>query len=370
MQPFYLYKPWMIFLLIFIIDKIFLLPAVKKQVLPWKKIEPAIYESREELFQILLNQSPADLSLKKKTGLILGTSRSGWFSRDRIKQSIPNGEVWNFSAPLAGPAWHYYWLNRILEKKITISWVIMEADPILFANESLDYSLSYSFDSRFIISHLAIFSAHQNGFSMVEIEEYFLKQSFALYKYPLNLSSIYENQKEILLPGENGSIKGLDLQKIYLNLINDSNYNQHGSLGNPFQLQVTPENLQKDAVQAFNRMGMQNFVPSSIQRYFFKLILSTLAQRKIPIILFRPPMSKELDRLLTENPATSAFLMKIKDDIADIRQKFTGAKIIYLDLQNNSKLKCKSFTDSHHLSGVCYDEMTDLITHELQLQAP
>src|SRR5690606_11083510 len=119
----------------------------------------------------------------EEIALVLGSSRSGEFSYKDIKKEFSNTVTYNFSAPLAGPAFHYYWLERIVSIHPNLKFVILEIDPIMFSRNSLTYTLNYSLDHQFVwdnsgflpIRYSDPWKSESNGFNWDEVETFLNK---------------------------------------------------------------------------------------------------------------------------------------------------------------------------------------------------
>ena len=359
MKNLFVYKPLLIFLLLFLLDKIFLFPPVNRIILPWKKFEPAIYASREDLFAILKihhneNKHP-------HTGLILGSSRSAWFSAAEIEKQRPFSRSYNFSAPLANPAWHYFWLERILQAKIKPSFVILEADFLLFSEVSSRMPLSYSFDPGFMLSHIAM--ADNGGFSTVELEMYFAKNLFALYRYPLDISSVRGNLKKspFLEKGKIVYYPAWHYHDILHELITDANRNRYGSIVTPFHTVMQPQDDEKESDKAFSHLLLDRFHATASQIYFFNKLLHRLAQENIPVFLYKPPMSPGFNKKLQQNRKIQEFDKKLNGYVSTVKAEYPQARIFYSDLNEKGSMQCQQFNDPYHITGNCFAEMTRII---------
>lgn len=123
----------------------------------------------------------------KQIGLILGSSRSGEFDSDMLESFFPNTNSFNFAAPFGPPSFQAYWLERTLNSKLPLRYVLIEVDPLLFSQSAIDYSLNGSYDNAYVLSQIDLYRAKNknpwassaNGFSTDEVEVYFLKKLFA-----------------------------------------------------------------------------------------------------------------------------------------------------------------------------------------------
>ena len=358
----HIYKPLYLILLLFFLDKLFLIPVVQKYTVSWKMFEPEIYRSRKDLFEKLQQQH---FSADNKTGIILGSSRSAWFDNNKIREIIPNSTTYNFSAPLGGPAWYYYWLQKILLAGIPVSFVIIEADAILFTEESLRYQLTYSFDPEYIIKNtdfIELDKFSKTGFAFQESELYFEKYLFALFNYPFDFRAIRENFSEIAIPDSQSGIKyirGYELKDIYKKLVEDAVKNRFGSIGNPYQVEMNSKELEADIHNTVSRLGLTDFKAAETQVYYYNKLLKLLAEKNIKSVVFRPPATEEFRRTIEQNTRLSRFH-------DTIYTKIPGDKVSFVDPMKDKNYHCSNFTDSYHISGSCFPVFTQIIIKELQ----
>ncbi|MEQ9365684.1 MAG: DUF1574 family protein, partial [Leptospirales bacterium] len=201
----FLWLPVLGFAALFLLDKLFFLPAVTDHTVHWQKIEPAFYESRRLLFEQLKQEYPERAARGQKLGLILGTSRAGEFEQDNIADLIPGSYTYNFSAPFSSPVFYAYWIDRILEAGMEPAFVIFETDPVVLTDAAMEFTMQYSLDWRFVWNHTELFrrvppdpwDAEGAGFSYDQAESYAANALFGLHKYPIKVDSIAANNKEL-----------------------------------------------------------------------------------------------------------------------------------------------------------------------------
>ena len=366
--------PLLFCMLFFALDKIFLTPAVLEHTLLWKKIEPPFYQSREWLFEQLQEEYPRRTRQGEKLGLILGTSRSAEFNTDHIAQIRKNTYTYNFSAPLACPSFHYYWLDRILAADIRPSFVILETGPILFSPNAVDFSLSYAYDFPFVLTHTDLYrtvprnvwNITGRGFSFDEAEVFFLKNLFATYKYPPDLAAIRENNKEIVLPAAQGFdvTTGREFKRHMLDNIRQANRRFLGGIPNPLSFTVPPEQMEADA-ENLVRLHLQNPDPSPTQALFFKKTLARLALAGIPGIVYWPVTSDAFRNKLTEKGLLQNMQKHIRRELDTLRTNHPNTHLKLADPHLDKQMDCRVFDDAHHLNGICFDQLAQTLLHHL-----
>lgn len=373
----YLFWPLVLFCGLFLIDKLFLLDMVKRYTIPWNKIEPMMYESRTDLFEQLKNHYPKMQKNGQRPGLILGTSRSAEFSSDEIAKHMPESVTYNFSAPLASPSFHYYWLQEILNAGIKPAFVIAEADPILFSRTAVNYSLSYSYDLKFMLTHTEpyreippdIWDIEGRGFSVDETDTFLLKRMFALYRFPAKLPVIEENADSMAMPEEGRlTIKPRyafknEMQK-QIQIANETRY---GGIPNPALFEVPEERMEADARNMMN-LHLSNRKPAATQVLFLKKTIALCAKEGIPLVVYWPVASRPLRKMLEESGLSSLHRKGIQKTIhnSKARDSYKGSPVVFSDPDSDSPLQCRSFVDSNHLSGGCYPELTKVILENLK----
>ncbi|TGN08395.1 DUF1574 domain-containing protein [Leptospira ilyithenensis] len=366
-QPF-LFYPLLVCLILFGIDKFFFFPVVVENTHSWKKIERSFYELKEDLYQVLLEENKKDPT--KKIGLIFGSSRSGEFDSDQIKKFVPNTNSFNFAAPLGPPSFQYYWLQRMLEEKLPISYVMVEIDPILFTRSSIDYSLNGSYDMGFVMEHLDFYRSKSadpwktdaDGFSVDEVETYFLKKLFALYKYPLDPSAIKANNKEIevgFIPVAGLGITGKEHKRGYLDKIKLANRIKFGALPNEIKFANADFFLEKDAENIYNQY-LKNYQLASTQIYFFKKIVQIMEGKNIPIVFYYPVVAEPLRRRMEESGIWKDFHRETFSIIRTLDSKPNSPYFI-IDPVSDNRWTCKDFVDSLHLSGACFSNLLPIL---------
>lgn len=360
--------PLFLSLSLFLLDKIFFLPVIVENTYSWKKIERKFYELKEDLFEVLLEERRKNPS--KQIGLILGSSRSGEFDSDMLESFFPNTNSFNFAAPFGPPSFQAYWLERSLSANLPLRYVLIEVDPLLFSQSSIDYSLNGSYDNEYVLKQLDLYRsrnknpwlADAKGFSMDEVEVYFLKKLFALYKYPLDPTAIKANNKEIevgFFPGMSVGITGKDHKRNYIDKIKHVNRVKFGALPNEIKFANMDIFLEKDAEAMYNQyLRGQSLAPTQI--YFFKKMLGLLKGTGIPVIIYFPAVSDALRRKMSTDGLLEGFNLEIKKAVNEANQ-VPNSKFSVVDPNIDPRWVCKDFVDSLHLSGACFPNLLPIL---------
>ncbi|NCN10020.1 MAG: DUF1574 domain-containing protein [Leptospira sp.] len=363
------FLPILLAMFLFSFDKIFSLEIVKKYTIPWKKIEILFYESKDDLFQVLKTNYPKHKTNNENIALVLGSSRSGEFAYKDIQKVFKQTAAYNFSAPLAGPIFHYYWLEKI-SNEIPLEFVILEADPIMFSKNSLKYTLNYSLDYEFVFKNsnflprkeLNPMSAEGKGMSWDEVETWLNKNLFYVYKYPPDPNSIKDNNKEAMWiqDGNLTMVKGYDYKLNFHETVMKANRIEYGAIPNQIFHQGDESFIEKDARNMSKIYFGNKFIPSTTQILFFKKILKLLSDKNIPVIIYWPIVAQPLRDDMEERGLVDQYKNFISKEIDLLKTQNSNFKSYLVDPQNSSKLKCRAFVDSVHLSGACYQELFSL----------
>jgi hypothetical protein len=363
----YLWVPIILCLALFFVDKLFGLQWVRQYTISWKKIEIIFYESKDELFEIFKENLPIHQKEGLKPGIILGSSRSGEFAPKDIQKEFPGIAPYNFSAPLAGPAFHYYWLKKVMSVSPDLGLVILEADPIMFSKSSLTYTLNYALDLSFVWENSDFFPerfsdpwvTEKKGFSWDEAETWFTKNLFMSYRYPPDPGAIKDNGKETFIQIDKTIIpvKGSAYKDKFKESVSEANRLAWGAVPNQIMHNADPKFLERDAKNMANTYFGQSFQPSATQIKFFEKILESLAERNIPVILYWPLVAEPLRIEMKERGLIEEYRKRIEELLGRIQNKYPDFQYEFLDPHEEKSLTCRAFVDSIHLSGACYPEL-------------
>lgn len=357
--------PVFLLLCVLVADKFFSLPWVVENTYPYKKIERSFYESKRELFTIWKDSFKVEPNFKY--GVMLGSSRSGEFDSDLIEEIYPGTKTFNFSAPLAPPSFYYYWLKELLNSGNKVSYVILEADPILFTKSAIKYSLDGSYDTEFVIKHTNWlgnskgdpWKASSGGFSSEEAETYLLKRLFALYKNPVDVKNIVANNSElkaafldIVIPG----FKGKDQKAKTVQAIQEANKIKLGAFPNDLHFTNQSFFLEVDSENIFN-LYLKGFKYSPTQVYFFKETLRLLVSEKIPTVIYFPVSAEPLRKRYIE----SGLLKSFKSELSQSVKEIANDSILVVDPYETDQWTCRDFFDSVHLSGKCFPDILPIL---------
>ncbi len=372
-QSRFLWIPPLFLLLVFALDKVLLLPAVRDHTQLYKRIEPPFYESRYDLFEQLRLDYHARSARGESLGVIFGTSRAGEFNAADIARNRLGTYTYNFSAPFASPSFHYYWHHRIRRAGMKLRLAIIEVDPLLFSQQSVKYSLSYSYDPAFVWNNIdwsrgrlanprdiaAVFALPGSGFSFDEAETYFLKQAFAAYKYPPSLTALRENTELNPFLGRTGN----QFRDWIRSKIAEANRVNLGGIPNPLVHQASPEMIERQAAQDAATY-LHDYQPAPTQVIFFRRLLRELAEQGTQVVLYWPMAPAPYRRAMVERGLVRSLGAAIEGEINRVTARNPGSSVRLVDLNDDRRMDCRFFLDSHHLSGRCYPLLTRLLLQD------
>lgn len=325
--------------------------------IPWKSIEPAMYGSREWLLDRVKEESKGE-----GIGILLGSSRSAAF--DMIDWENRSGlRFYNFSAPLATPSYAAYWLERLEREKIPVQQLVVEIDPILLTPQASAFPLDYGYDSFFVLHHGGLPSPFPSGrvlFSSSQVNRYLLQRIFPIYRTPPNLAILYGNLKTIEINGDGKIIKtnGLGFQQWLENVLRtEVNGHLRGSIPALPGVYPVAFDLDRDTDGTIERFGLDQFSPSPGQIESVRWILQYSATKRIPLIVFIPPvyprLQSVLDRLQIEGKSFPAWL---KDKI---ELENPGTHLVQPSI--NQSFNCHHYKDSMHIQESCFSHVSELL---------
>lgn len=371
-----LFAPLLLLALVFALDKVFLMPEVRDFFQPWQKIEPPLYASRYDLYDLYRESYAKDKKEGRKIGIVFGSSRSAEFDTDAIARTVPGSRTYNFSAPFACPAFHYFWLDRMVRDGVVPDYALIEADLILFNERAVEFSLGYAYDARFVLRNTDFFGprTRARGFSTDEAETFFLKRMFALYRYPPDFSAPGKNSETVFVPGPDGSItprQASEFREFLITSMSTINRVKLGGIPNLLSTQLPPDRMKKDA-ENLAQIHLAGYRLSSTQTAFFRRMLADLADHSSKIIIYKPVVSPEFQAEYRATAASHTPNGRAVAAAAGEIETIIREESARLDPQGRlirtvhpEGMKCRIFVDSVHLSGKCFPELEQILFSDL-----
>ncbi|MEQ9364528.1 MAG: DUF1574 family protein [Leptospirales bacterium] len=344
---------------LFIVDKVFFLTPVRRATEHWSRLEDYFYGSRERLFR-LLQQEAAEVGSAADVVLIYGSSRSAPFPVKLFAAEFPGARLYNFSAPSAAPSYYHYWNSRIRrEVGPRVRLALIEIDAGLFTYEALQPSLAYSYDAEFIIKYLD-WRGTGAGFSLSNAESFFARRMFALLKYPLVAEHIIENQRELRYVERGREIvtSQLAIKDRLFAMMAESFEALRGGIPYPVPRTYDPEELADHAKEAAKRYRGDSATRAS-QLFFMRSLLEDLARDGAPVLIYWPIVADPLrEHLLRAGGGNADLKSAVEAELAALRERYPEAPMRLIDLNDSAQVRCREFSDSYHLAGRCFDDLT------------
>ena len=357
-----LWIPLIFALSLFAIDKIFFLGPVRRATQHWSKLEDYFYGSRERLFRLLAREEAARATDPGADGVVLlfGSSRSAPFPVAGFAREFPRARFYNFSAPGAVPSYYYYWHSRIRQDFAPrIQLAVIEIDAGLFTRSALQPSLAYSYDPAFVLKHLD-WGGDGAGFSFDSAETFFARQYFAFLKYPLRAGDILENQRVLRFVHEGRPVvtTQLALKDKLFAMMDASFENLRGGVPYPVEHALGPDALLEHARDAASRYPGDERTRKS-QMYFLGKLLEELARDRVPVLIYWPVVARPLRERLEAAGLVREWQEELRARLTTLERDYPGARLRLIDVYEGPyRLECREFSDSYHLAGACFDELT------------
>ncbi len=338
-QKKFLFYPVILFLGIYFFDKLFGLEFFRN--FTESRPEFTFYDCKKKLLNQLENfhKNRKD----EKLLVLFGTSHMGEFSKDYIQKKNPNLITYNFSAPMATPSYLLFNLTEILKSGIKIDYAILEIIPETTKEEANEYALKFSYNYKFIFKYW-------NFFSRSELETFFISSELSMFRFPVKLPVVFDRIK---------NEKSRIMRELFLNKVDEAVEKNFGGIPNLFSYEPSDEALKKDS-EIFYKTQYFNFKESETQVKSIEEFIRLANENQIKLYIYRPLLSKPYQDLLNQNKNYTAF-------VENKKKYFESKQIPIIDLSNYlDKIQCKKFLDPHHLSGACYNEITNYVLDKLK----
>lgn len=331
-RPFLVY-PCILFLLIFTIDKVFLLPIFHEEFL--QAGNSVFYHQRK----VLRERLSKDEKLKEtKLALVFGDSRSYPYSEIGIpEKERKDWSLYNFSGPQGIPMYSYISLKRILDSGIKPNLVILSLSPEAFDDTkgfigSPFLRMGCDSECRDIV---------WNDIPLKNKWEYVLDKLFAIRSVELNLSLFFSRLKS----GKMKEYKALYNQEFQLVNYSKGEYLMYATTANPV------EKLKKDTARV-TALYMRSFTLGESQFPYVKKLIDLANENGFQLMVVWPKVYGEYYKFYEKYDIANIWWAKI---IGGHTQK----NVTFLNM--NEKNSCDLFNDASHQSVFCFVEQMDLI---------
>ena len=334
---FFLYKPILFFFILFLFDKIFLLPFFKNKFV--QDGNSIYYKHRELLVKKLANRKD-----NKKLITIFGDSRAYAYSELAFKgDKKEKYTVYNFSSPQAVTAYSTYIFEKILKNNIKPELLIFIISPEgfddnkeIFHSPFVRLGSDKDFNEKYF-SHFP-FSAKKDYYLDELVQFRKLEFDYKLFlervsKLKFSEYSIDTNTKLPLLDVSNGS------QLAYMSFVNDI------------------QKLEKDSLRIKNIYLGNNFQIHDTSFYFVEEFLKLSQENKIQSYIIWPRVYKSYRNYYDSYHLESKFGERLKE----LTKKYNQTYFNF-----NESPECDTFYDASHQSVLCFDKNLNYLVDEYE----
>ncbi len=377
----FLLYPILFIAVLFVLDKIFLLPEVRDNF-----IQPGgmiYYRQREEQLATLRTFACRE-DRKERLVAVLGDSRSFALGQDMIPRDRRDEfAIFNFSGPQAMPVYHHYLAEKMLVGNCRPDVLLMGIAPDAMNHNSpvfVDPNLNFGVDRAFIERHRAlipddVYASYENtrrfalaglGLSVGEFFER-LEGSLAAeqtdFGMEINLlektigSDNEDSARRQLLEGIlRSNLKNLTLyrfansqHRLVLDATRGAQYAWFGVMEDAELRKET------DRLRDFY---LSRFLASPEQLYFYEQTLALARRSGVQVLVFWPRVNPHLIEAYRGEPRIGTLWSEM-DRIARLH----GAKTI--DLNGDERAACSEYYDASHLSISCFPVITEFLLNQL-----
>lgn len=301
------------------------------------RIEFSFYDEKKNLLTQIKKYN-SERTKDDSLLVLFGTSHMGEFSTQYISKKIKGLTTYNFSAPMASPSFLYYWFQKLHSEKIHIDYAVLEIVPEMFTDNANNYALKFSYDWNFMFRH-------RDFFTLKDLESFAVANLFDSIRFPFHGMTAIERIKS------SGTTNQLEFLQSMVHLATVKN---NGGIPNPILHEVPETYLERESKDYFKK-NFTNFKTSTTQDKFYSEFLKFASENNIKVLVYKPLVSPYLQAILNSE--------KFYSDWENEKYKIADTyKMRILNLSEKEKnIQCKKFVDVHHLSGGCYNEVTDIL---------
>ncbi len=333
------YFPVILFLFIFIFDKIFLIKKI--QLLTQKDATFLYYQYKPILLQQLKESFDNN---KYKNLVIIGSSRLMFVDYKEFKNQYKDWDLFNFSVPVNSPAYYLYIIDKIVKYNIKPDLIILESDPYQFNEYSPGFkksNLPYTFDLNFVIRNFHLFERE-------EVSDFLGYVLFAGKRYPPDLAVLWQR-----LSNPNDKL----IQLFYLT---DEFQKENRGCGlSPIPLQEWYlRDLSEIEISSLGTKDWlyKNYKESKRQKEFFRLAIQKLKDQRINFIVIKPQLSPIMEEMLQKDTTIQKAYQDWELFLMNLLSNYP-----FIDFSKSEDFYCNTFVDGSHMSKECYDPMLEKI---------
>lgn len=355
--------PFVIFIFIFGVDKLFYIPEVRNLFVRNNynfydmifKFEDSFYDYHLEKWK---KKGLNEKEIFENTIVFLGTSRSETFREFSDKDIINNPYVKNKERVLqkpviahflrAGTVFHIYQLFQHVIDKYPGDVVFALEVNYGGLNENSYIRQKKDAENLKWSSFLEIYPYLSNR----QILSFITSRLFVLNLYNVSFSKPFQKNKDQTPEDMINSLFVIVQQIVNKNVDAQSGFIFEG-IKEGFETNEEKENYRKFIDNFMNTLYF-NFKVSTTDDLLFKKIIKDARDRNIKIIFYRPKIHKELRKELDK---------KFKEDeeryFLEISQMINQNGYQFFDLEKDGEINCAYFRDPSHLSKTCIPEIIE-----------
>ncbi|MBM9578058.1 DUF1574 domain-containing protein [Leptospira sp. 201903070] len=336
-KPF-LWYPVLLFIAIFLFDKLFFLDTVRDYVK--QEFTYIYYDVKKELLKEIVfkygndGEYKKDSSKKKKLMILMGSSRMLYFQNSDLEAFYPDWDIYNLSSAVTTPAYYLYFLEGLANGGVRPDLVVIETDPFQFNKNSTTFkksNLANSFDPGFILKYAWTLGKEN-------VNYYFGNFLFGVsYNKPYIGNVIKRIKSENVIIAE--MLKSMTIATLK---------NDKGNSISPAGAYVEKDfgKIQESAKKTVGWI-YPSYAPSEMQYEFYQKILNLLKEKNWRALFVKPgssiPMEKTLEELNIPGPWFEI-----------VRPMHEKAGVPLIDMSRDSYYACNTYADSGHISLDCY----------------
>ncbi len=368
--------------LLFIADKIFLLPEVRDNFLqPGGMV---YYRQRDLQIQRLKDHLADHKTENEKTIVVLGDSRSFALGNAPAHYSgYANVNIFNFASPQAVPAYHDYMTYRILSSIHKPDYIILGLSLDGFNRSSgmmASPTMNFGLDAQYI-------QHNKDHIAEKDMQTYERSRRWALAGMRFSFSTLMSRLwNTVFPPKDEGNIEAMVFLKMFLDKTSDpamsrlgdamistqvndiSLYSVHTSpekyildLGQGAQYSwfgTMNDRELREETERLKRLYLASYEESAEQLWFFENMLKRAKEAGVPVLVYLPQVNPYLAKLYETEP-------RIIELAERIRSITVSQGALFEDLNEPTPAHCTHYYDASHMSIMCFPGIADYLLGRL-----
>lgn len=368
------YFPLILLVFLFLFDKIFLIPQVRKLVVQnyvnsyevLDTLLDKLYTEHIDKYKKELGKTSEEI--EKETVLFMGTSRS-------VEYANLNKTLFDKNPYIKNP--------EALAKIPVTSWTVRAA-PFIHIYQIYSHFLKTHPRPKILVLEINYISFNKNNVfrDKKDIYDFALEDFVEIYKelsnkdkieyisslfFVLNKSNI--SWKSLILSGGNSN---QDVNATLDFVINAKKLMEMRDNKNIGWMHGVKQNEESKEQIEINRTYTQWVIQSFFQNFqidltsenLFKKVIREAKEKNINLVLYRPRTHEQLKL------DTVKFIKGEEQWLAEVKKLASEYSIPFYDFEKPGSLECDYFSDTSHLSKSCFPEVVEKIVLEGELKNP